>query len=150
MLLYFFPTVDSDKAGRSKRTISEPVKRECCLEGQQSVITVPLLYLLTPVENRSHSRDPMLLNSFKKKKSGINWVNSYVIKILEGPFSFLIWIMHLVMILFYKRKCLLQGILSSSRQIAQSSCQTKCGFPVNSVNFSHAYFVSRSDGKWSD
>lgn len=89
MLLYFFPTVDPDKAGRSKRTVSEPVKRECCLEEQQSVITVPLLYLLTPVENRSHSRDPMLLNAFKKK-SGINWVNSYVIKILEGLFSFLI------------------------------------------------------------
>lgn len=121
--------------------------------GTAIVITVPLLYLLTPVENRSHSRDPLLLNAFKKKqkqKTESIELNSYVIKILEGPFSFLIWIMHLVMILFYKKKCLLQGILSSSRQIAQSSCQTKCGFPVNTVNFSHAYFVSLSDGKWSD
>lgn len=64
--------MDPYKAGRSKRTISEPVKKECCLEGQQSLITVPLLYLLTPVENRSHSRDPMLLNAFEKKKKKQN------------------------------------------------------------------------------
>lgn len=63
--------MDSDKAGRSKRTISEPVKRECRLEGQQSVSTVPLLYLLTPVENRGHSRDPMLLNALKKNPESI-------------------------------------------------------------------------------
>lgn len=45
-----------------------------CEEGMQPggtaiVITVPLLFLLTPVENRSHSRDPVLLNAFKKTKT---------------------------------------------------------------------------------
>lgn len=47
----------------------------------------PLAVPLTPVESRSRSRDPTLLNAFKKKSIGLN---SYMIKILEGPFSFLI------------------------------------------------------------
>lgn len=74
--------MDPYKAGRSKRTIPKTVKREQCTEAWKFVITVPMLDLLTPMEKRSHFRDPMGCRCFKKKKKkGINWVNSYVIKV---------------------------------------------------------------------
>lgn len=70
------------------------MKRERCLDAQESVITVPMLYLITPVESKSLFREPVALDALKNR---ISRVNSCVIKVLEGPFSFLNQIMYLVM-----------------------------------------------------
>lgn len=60
--------MDPYKAGRSKRTVPETVKRECCAEAWKAVSPVPMLGLLTPMEKRSHFRDPVVLDALKRKK----------------------------------------------------------------------------------
>lgn len=86
------------------------MKRERCLDAQESVITVPLLYLITPVESKSLFRDPVALDALNNR---ISRVNSCVSKVLEGPFSFLNQIMYLVMtLMFDEKKEFLQDISS--------------------------------------